>query len=104
MSRHEGSRVGSSFEVHAWSSFWLGAASAYEFEDVKRVNVNFFWITRTMNVYPRRRIDGAYPKEHLHLRIALDVHARQADHADLLDLVRVRVHVQVRPEGSHRRL
>lgn len=42
VSRHEGSRVGSSFDIQAWSSFWLGAASAYEFDDVKSVNVNFF--------------------------------------------------------------
>lgn len=41
-SGHEGRRVGSSLDVHAWSSLKLGAASAYEFEEVKSVKVNFF--------------------------------------------------------------
>ena len=31
--------VGSSLDVHALSSFTLGADKAYEFDDVKRVNV-----------------------------------------------------------------
>ena len=38
----EGRRVGSSLLTHDCSSFALGAASAYEFDAVNNVNVNFF--------------------------------------------------------------
>ena len=34
--------VGSSLDVHEASSFWLGAARAYELDDVKSVNVKRF--------------------------------------------------------------
>lgn len=37
-----GKRVGSSFVIHAFTSLRLGAASACELDDVKRVNENGF--------------------------------------------------------------
>lgn len=36
-------RVGSNFVIHELSSFWLGAESACELEEVKSVNENGFW-------------------------------------------------------------
>ena len=42
VSAQEGRRVGSSLLTHDCSSFALGAASAYEFDAVNNVNVNFF--------------------------------------------------------------
>lgn len=35
-------RVGSSLDTHESSSFWLGAARAYELEEVKSVKVKRF--------------------------------------------------------------
>lgn len=39
---HEAVLVGSSFAVHAFRSFWLYAARAYEFDAVNNVNVKRF--------------------------------------------------------------
>lgn len=49
MGRHlyEGRRVGSSLVIHKRSSLALGAARAYEFDEVKRVNMNFFYKNQT---------------------------------------------------------
>ena len=46
---YEGRRVGSSFVVHDKSSLALGAARAYEFDEVKRVNANFFCKAREVS-------------------------------------------------------
>lgn len=43
MQNYDSERVGSNLDNQALSSFVLGAARAYEFDDVKRVNVWGFY-------------------------------------------------------------
>lgn len=54
----DGKRVGSSFELHECSSLRFGAASAWEFDDVKRVNEKGF--CRGRNVSLKRHLPYAY--------------------------------------------
>ena len=93
--------MGSSLLVHDWSSLALGAARAYELEAVKSVNVNFFCSQRkhvlinTQEQPKQSQKLSAYPKQHLHIRVTLDVDGIQVDHTPLLQLIGMGVHVQI---------
>ena len=91
----DGKRVGSSLVIHDWSSFALGAASACEFDAVKRVNENDFCTPQIVNGTMCQNLRTTYPKQGFLIWVTLHIDSAKADNPDFLKFAGMGIDMEI---------